>query len=69
MDEKVADSFNSLLREIDGVKENINRDGAKALQVGDYSKARALIDKGSHLESLKTEILGIQTKWIEIKNN
>jgi restriction system protein len=65
MNTKVSNHFSSLIMEIEGVIETINKEGAKAFEDGDYSKAKEFMDKGLDLKNLRGELSALQVKWLK----
>lgn len=56
-------AFEMLVQEIENVINELNHEGALAIEEKDYEKARMLIDSAQRVEDFKNKVLKLQEEW------
>ena len=63
---QVSTAMTILLEEIKNVMDEINQEGAKVFQEGNYERARELTEKGKQVDYFHNKVKDLQEEWDSI---
>ena len=63
---RVINAFEIVLREVENVVDDLNKDGAGAFQKGDYESARGLIENATKITDFRSKVLALRKEWEDL---